>query len=120
MAKTYFKINDVDFSKYVSELRIKKGNNYNAQTNAAGNTVVEYINTKREIEVGIVPVDETAMLALTAEIDKFNVKLSFLNPSYNTLEENVDCIIPENEIEYYTIQVGKTLFKAVKLTFTEL
>jgi hypothetical protein len=53
----YFKIGEIDFSPYVNSLKINKSANYNAQTNAAGNTVVDYINSKRTIEVGIIPVD---------------------------------------------------------------
>ncbi|WP_299043897.1 hypothetical protein [uncultured Campylobacter sp.] len=44
---TYFKIGDVDFSMYVNELKVKKQHNYIAQTNAAGDSVVDYINSKR-------------------------------------------------------------------------
>ena len=43
---TYFKINNVDYSMYVNSLEITINTNYNAQTNAAGNTVVDYINQK--------------------------------------------------------------------------
>ena len=37
----YFKINDIDFSDYVSELKVNKSANYNVQTNAAGDSVVD-------------------------------------------------------------------------------
>ena len=57
----YFKIDDVDFSTYVNELKINKSSVYNSQTNAAGDTVVDYINAKREIEVGIIPLTSAAM-----------------------------------------------------------
>lgn len=61
---TYFKINDIDYSMYVNELKVSKEANYNAQTNAHGDTVVDFINSKREIEVGIIPLDAEAMLSL--------------------------------------------------------
>jgi hypothetical protein len=77
---SYFKIDGVDYSKYVNQLRINKSNIYNSQTNAAGNTVVDYINSKREIEVGIIPLDAAAMATLQTAIDKFNVSISFRNP----------------------------------------
>ena len=38
----------------------------------------------------------------------------------NSLEENVSCIIPATDVEYYTIQAKKTMFDGVTLTFTEL
>lgn len=116
----YFKINGNDFSMYVSELNIKKAHNYNAQTNAAGDTIVDYINSKREIEVGIIALDSSVMPQLLELIDGFNVSLSFRNPKTNELEEDVACIIPDNEVQYYTIQAGKVMYKALSLTFTEL
>ena len=116
----YFKINGIDFSMYVRELKVQKTHNYNAQTNAAGNTVVDKINSKRQIEVGIIPLDNVSMLTLQQEIDKFNVNISFMNPLTNTLEEGINCIIPENNVEYYTIRADKTSFKVFNLVFTEL
>lgn len=116
----YFKINNVDYSMYVNSLEITTNTNYNAQTNAAGNTVVDYINQKRQIKVGIIPLDDTIMTNLKTAIDNFNVNISFLNPNTKALEENIDVIIPSNEIKYYTIQVNKVSFDGFTLTFTEL
>lgn len=116
----YFKLNNVDYSMYVNSLEITTNTNYNAQTNAAGNTVVDYINQKRQIKVGIIPLDDAIMANLKTAIDNFNVNISFLNPNTKTLEENVDVIIPSNEIKYYTIQVNKVSFEGLTLTFTEL
>ena len=116
----YFKINGVDFSNCVNELKVNTVNNYNAQVNASGNTVVDFINSKREVEVGIIPLDDVAMKNLQAQIAKFSVNVSFRNPKTNLLEENVKCIIPGNNIEYYTIQAGNVSYKAFSLTFSEL
>ena len=116
----YFKIGDVDYSIYVNQLKINKSNVYNAQTNAAGNSVVDYINAKREIEVGIIPLNDTVMTQLQAAIDAFNVSISFRNPKTNTLETNVNCIIPDNGVEYYTIQANKVMYNAFTLKFIEL
>ena len=115
----YFMINDTDYSMYCNSLKIKNTANYNAQTNAAGNTVVDYINSKREIEVGIIPLNDAAMLKLQLAIAAFNVSITFRNPKTNDLE-TINCIIPETDTEYYTIQVGKVLYNAATLTFTEL
>lgn len=117
---TYFKIDGVDFSMYVNELTIDTEVNYNAQTNAAGNTVVDYINRKRSFKVGIIPLKSDTMKTILAAIDKFSVSISFLNPRTNELEENVNCIIPKSSVEYYTIQANKTMYEALSLTFTEL
>lgn len=116
----YFKINNVDYSMYVNELNINKSTNYSAQTNAAGDTVVDYINHKREIEVGIIPLDDVAMAQLQSAIEAFNVSISFRNPQTNALEENVNCIIPDTDVEYYTIQANKVMYNALTLTFIEL
>lgn len=117
---TYFKIGNNDYSMYVNALKISTDTNYNAQTNAAGNTVVDYINKKRTIEVGIIPLDNITMAKLKADIEAFNVSISFLNPDTKALETGVNCIIPSNEVEYYTIQANKVMFDAVSLTFIEL
>lgn len=116
----YFKINNNDYSKYVNALKVGTKNNYNAQTNAAGDTVVDFINKKRVIEVGIIALDAAAMANLKADIEQFNILVSFLNPDTETLENNVNCIIDSNEIEYYTIQVDKVMYKAFTLQFEEL
>lgn len=115
----YFKINDVDYSMYVNELKVSKATNYNAQTNAAGDTVVDYINHKREIEVGIIPLNSAVMAEIQAAIDAFNVSITFLNPQTKALE-TVNCIIPSNDVEYYTIQAEKVMFNAMSLKFIEL
>lgn len=116
----YFKIGDTDFSMYVKELNITKEANYNAQTNAAGNTVVDYINTKRTIEVGIIPLKSDAMAALQTAIDGFNVSISYRDPKTNELETNVNCIIPTNGINYYTIQTNNVMYQEFSLKFIEL
>ena len=116
----YFKIDNVDFSHCVNELKVKTHNNYVAQTNAAGNTVVDYINKKHVITVGIIPLSDQDMAALQSAIEPFNVSISYRNPQTNQLVENINCIIPEDEVEYYTIQVGKVMYKAFMLSFQEL
>ena len=117
---TYFKIGDKDYSMYVNTLNVTENNNYNAQTNAAGNTVVDFINKKRVIEVGIIPLNDAVMADLKADIEAFNVSISYLDPKTKLLAENVNCIIPSNKVEYYTIQKNKVMYKALTLTFTEL
>lgn len=115
----YFKINEVDFSNCVSGLKVSKSNNYKSQTNAKGDSVVDYINSKIIIEVNIIPLDNEKMASLQAAINSFNVQVSFRNPEDNTIK-TINCIIPNNEVEYHTIQVNRVLFKAFNLTFTEL
>ena len=115
----YFKIGNNDYSMFVNELRVSTNNNYNSQTNAAGNTVVDYINKKRTIEVGIIPLNDDIMKQLKADIAAFNVNISYLDPDTQELS-TINCIIPDNEVNYYTIQADKVLFEACNLVFEEL
>lgn len=116
----YLKINNTDYSKYVNELAIKTKAIYNAETNAAGDTVVDYINSKRTISVGIIPLDAESAKGILNAISGFSVSLTFLNPLTNELEENVACIITNNDIEYYTIQANNVRLNAFSLDFEEL
>lgn len=115
----YFKIGDKDYSHICNSLKVNKAANYSAQTNAAGNSVVDYINSKRTIEVGIIPLNDAEMIALQVDLNNFNVVITIQNPLTNALE-TINCIIPTDEVEYYTIQAGKVMYKAMVLTFTEL
>lgn len=116
----YFKIGSNDYSMYTNELKVETSTSYRAQTNAAGDTVVDNQKSKRTIEVGIIPLDSATMKKLQADIAKFQVKLSFRNPATENLETNVLCIIPKSEVEYYTIRADKVQYKAFNLKFTEL
>ena len=114
---TYFKIGDTDFSTIVSSLKVSSVVNYNAQTNAAGNTIVDYINNKKVIEVGIIPLKDNELYPLLKAIEDFNVNITFRNPSTKTLT-TINCIIPQNDVEYYTIQDNTISYKTLTLTFT--
>ena len=116
----YFKIGDTDLSSYVSSLKVTRTHAYNSQTNAAGDTVVDLINSKRVIEVSIIPMKDNIMALILNMLNDFNVSLSYLNPETTLLETDVNCIIPSYNIEYYTIQQNNVMCKAVMLKFTEL
>ena len=116
----YLKINDIDFSAYVNKLKVGTEHIYKGRTNASGNTSVKYVNTKRVVEVGIIPLSNEVMSNLQKEINKFVVKLSYLNPQTKQLED-IDCMIPTQSVEYYTIQgANNTKFQACALAFKEL
>ena len=117
---TYFKMNGIDFSTYVNDLKVTNTHQYTALTNAAGNTIVDYINKKRTFEVGFIPLDDTDMATLLEVINGFNVTVSFRNPQTNVLEENVNCIIPTNAIAYYTIRKNKVMYDGFVLNLQEL
>lgn len=115
----YFKMNDMDFSHCVSGLDVKRTANYNSQTNAAGDAVVDYINHKRTIAVNIIPVNSQTMISLQSVIANLEVKVSYRNPQTGALE-SCNCIIPDNDVSYYTIQANKVMFNEFTLTFYEL
>ena len=60
------------------------------------------------------------MKQLQTDLDAFSVSISFRNPMTNALEENVACIVPTDEVKYYTIQANKVLFNAFEIKFIEL
>lgn len=116
----YFKIGENDYSNYVSLLTINKTANFNSQTNAHGDSVVDYINHKRNIEVEIRPLDSDVMIQVLNDIDAFNVKVSYRDPNTGLLAEDVDCIITDYDVDYYNIQSDRVLFNKLKLKFNEL
>ena len=119
----YFKINGTDYSMYVNKLLIDTKHKYTARENASGNLMVKYVTKKRNVSVGIIPLDAEALKALTAELSEggaaFTKQITFLNPETNALE-TIKCIIPIHSIEYYTIQAGNVMTKAFSFTCEEL
>ena len=115
----YFKIGDTDFSHLVRSMNVTKEHNYNAQTNAAGNTVVDYINSKRTIEVGFIYMNDSDMAALQTAVNDFAVTITYRDPKTNALEF-ASCIAPEIEADYYTIQADRVLYNEFTVEFTEL
>lgn len=117
----YLRINGNDYSAYCNKLDVRRVSQYRAQTNAAGNTVVDNQVPKREVTVGIIPLSDGIMANLLDDIYQFEVTLDFRNPQTNALETGVVCIVPESEVSYYTIQGGnRVLYNALEMTFTEL
>lgn len=116
----YFKINKNDYSMYVSSLKINHQAIYKSQMNTAGNTVVKYLNTKRTFTVGIIPLDAAAMSTLQKDLKSFKVTVDYRDPETNELVENVSCIIPVDEVEYFTIQADRVMYKAFLITIQEL
>jgi hypothetical protein len=116
----YFALNGTDYSMYVNKLVVGTEHNYKSMTTAAGRTLVKYINSKRVIEVGFVALDDVVMMKLINDINKFNVSISFRDPETNAITTEIPCIIPNNIIEYYTIQAGKVSYKAFSIQIKEL
>lgn len=116
----FFKLNGNDYSAYVNQLKITNQATYKSAQNAAGNMVVKYVATKRIFTVGIIPLDSSVMARLHRDMNNFRVTVSYRDPETNSLVENVQCIIPLNEVEYYTIQADNVMYKAFILTIKEL
>lgn len=116
----YFQINGVDYSRYVNKLLVGTEHIYKVDTSTMGNRRVTHQNKKRVIEVGIIPLDDVVMAKLLTEVDKFQVSISFRDPKTNVMVENLNCIIPNNLVEYYTIQVNHVRYRAFSLQIQEL
>lgn len=117
---TYFAIRDLDCSQYVRSLKVKTQDIYNSQTNARGNTVVDYIASKKIVEVEIIPLDDTTMAQILTAIKDFGLAISYREPQTNKLKTNMVCIVGDKDVEFYTIRADKIMYKALKLKFTEL
>lgn len=114
----YFKVDDTDLSNYVSSLKITTKHNYSAQTNASGDRVVDYLNSKRKIEVEIIPLEENDFRVVLSAI-KFNSVISYRNPATGELI-TANCVIDNNDVAYFTIQQNRVMYKKMKLTYNEL
>ncbi len=114
----YFKIGNTDLSMYVAKLKITKKHNYTAQTNAAGDSVVDYINNKRIITVEIIPLEEDDFQTVLGAIS-FSSTIWYRDPATEQLV-SATCIIDSNDIDYYTIQTKKVMYNKMTLKFTEL
>ena len=85
----YLAVNGVDYSKYVNALKVDSEAKYNAQTNAAGNTVIDHINTKKIVEVGFIPMSDAECSSLFSDMQDIAVNLSFLDPKTAQMTEAV-------------------------------
>lgn len=110
----------MDISTYTKGLVVGKEYRYSAQTNAAGNTVIDLINAKRTIEATIIPVSTDTVAAIARQTENLVLSVSFLNPNTNLLEENVSCYIPSTNIGYLMLLPEKQLTNEFTLKFIEL
>ena len=114
----YFKINDTDLSNYTASLNIEYVNNYVSQTNAQGDSKVDFINRKRIIEVEIIPLEEDDFKIVYASI-VFNPTIYYRDELTGELT-SANCIIDGMRSEYYTIRSDKVMYKKMRLIFNEL
>lgn len=121
--KTYLKINGTDYSQYVNKLSVTTKQKYTARESANGDLLVKYITAKRNINVGLRPLDASTektktIIAAISGAASMNVKVDFLDPSTGSLS-TAYCVIPTNTVEYQFINSNGTLLKAVSFTAEE-
>lgn len=114
----YLKINGIDLSQYVNKLNITTKHKYTARENASGNLLVKYITAKKNVQVGIIPLDSSSLQSVMAIVNSFEVTVEYLEPETDTLKL-IKCIIPTHSVEYYSIRVGNTMAKAFTFTCEE-
>lgn len=117
----YLKINDTDYSHLVNKLSITTKQKYTARESANGDLLVKYITAKRNIQVGLRPLEASAAIGIISAISgasSMNVKVDFLDPSTDSLS-TAYCIVPTNSVEYHSINSNGTLLKAVTFTAEE-
>lgn len=116
----FLKINGNDYSKYVSGLNVSTEHVYTGGTLSNGKDWAVFKRTKHTLIVGIIPLESAVMAQLKADIDSFNVTVSYRDPKTNELSEDLKCIIPVNDVDYYTIRADKVQYKAFNITIKEL
>ena len=116
----YFKINGVDFSHLVSELKVgfEVLVSDSSGRNANGDTVIDIVNRKAKVYVTFRHTTQAEMKALLSAVEGYVVNVSFLNPKTNEFK-TISAYIGTPEPEYYTIS-NKTIFKPMSLNFIEL
>lgn len=116
----YFKINNVDFSDYVSGMKIGYETlvSENSGRNANGDTVIDVINKKVKVYLTLRHTTNEEMNKFLAAIQDYVVSVSFLDPRTKALT-TITAYTGTPEPEYYTIS-DKTIFKPLSLNFIEL
>lgn len=115
----FFGVNGMDFSYYVSGLKVSTNTNYNAQTNAAGDTVVDYVNKKKVIDVTFIPLDVSTLKSILYYLKEFSITVDYLNPETNKVE-HIECISPSMSLEYHMLTNTRKFSKPFTMQFVEL
>ena len=114
-----FKIGNTDFSDLVTGLKVGYETlvSDNSGRNAAGDTVLDVINTKRKIYVTLRHTTFAEMQSFLAAVEPFQVTISYLDPKTNALK-TASTYIGTPEPEFYN--VSHSLYKPMNLNFIEL
>lgn len=117
----YFKINNQDFSSLVSSMKVGYETLVadGSGRNANGDTVIDVINKKCKVYIGLRHTTESEMRSFLAAIEGYVVNVSFLNPKTNSIK-TITAYTGTPEPDYYTIQDDRILYKPLSLNFIEL
>lgn len=118
---SYLKINNQDFSSLVSGLKIGYETlvSDSSGRNAAGDTVIDVINSKIKVYVTLRHTMQQEMKSFLAAIEGYVVNVTFLNPKTNE-PTTITAYTGTPEPEYYTIQPTNIIYKPMDLNFIEL
>lgn len=117
----YLMINGQDFSPLVASLKVGHETlvSEDSGRNANGDTVLDVVNQKYKIYVGLNYTTAEEMSGFLTAIEDYVVEVTFLNP----ITQDYTSIVAYTgtpEPEYFTIQEDKVLCKAMELNFIEL
>ena len=117
----YFKINDIDFSSFVSQMRIGYETLVSDKSgrNAAGDTVIDIVNRKYKLYITFRHTTDAEMQSLLDAIANYVCNVTFRNPKTNELE-TITAYTGTPEPDYYTIQPTLIVYKPLSLNFIEL
>ena len=117
----YFKINNVDFSDYVSGMKVGYETLVSSDSgrNAAGDTVIDVINKKRKVYITFRHTTGDEMANLLNAISDYVVSVSYLDSKSKTLQ-SFTAYTGTPEPDYYTIQANHIIYKPMTLNFIEL
>jgi hypothetical protein len=117
---SYLKINNKDFSHLVNSLKVGFETlvSENSGRNANGDTVIDVVNRKAKVYVGLRHAFADEMQEFLEAIADYVVSVTFLNPKTNALT-TITAYTGTPEPEYYTIS-GNTIYKPLSLNFIEL
>ena len=117
----FFKVGNTDFSYLVSSMKVGRETlvSENSGRNANGDTVIDVVNKKYKVYIGLRHTTDQEMQEFLAAIEDYVVNVTFLNPITNALT-TITAYTGTPEPEYFTIQGGKVFCKPMEINFIEL
>lgn len=117
----YLKVGDTDFSNIVNSLKVGYETlvSDNSGRNAAGDTVIDIVNRKIKVYVGLRYTKASEMNSFLNAIKDYVINITYLDPEANSLK-TIQCYTGTPEPEYYTIQTNLTIYKPMDINFIEL